>query len=154
MSWSVFPNPQVLDLAQSFYDAAEILDRADGNALPIINLRCHAIELFIKSLHLKDTAIDQGDGIYLLRTSSGRQQGHGLWGSFEQALEAHRVEILKAYPDFHDSLTSLDGVFQESRYIYETGKPLPLGTACRVARHLAMIVPQLQRLAPPSSDQD
>lgn len=151
MSWSVFPNPQVLDSAKSFYDAAEILDRAGGNALPIINLRCHAIELFLKSLHLGYESIDQGDGIALLRTVSGRKQGHGLCGSFEQALAAHQSEILKGYPDLEDSLVALDGVFQESRYIYETGNSLPLGTARRVVQHLAVIVPKLERLALPIS---
>ena len=154
MSWSVFPNPQVLDPAKSFYDAAEILDQADCNALPIINLRCHAIELFLKSLYLGVESIDQGDGIGILRTVSGRKQGHVLLWSFQQAIEAHQAKILEGYPDLQEALEDLDGVFKESRYIYEKGKSLPLETARRVAQHLAVIVPKLEPLALPYSNGD
>lgn len=151
-NWSVFPNLQVLDSAQSFYEAAEILDRENANALPIINLRCHAIELFLKSLYLTDRATDVGDGVMLLQPNSGRGGGHDLRGLFGKALQAHQEDILRDFDDFDASLSALDGVFSQSRYIYETGNSLPFGTARRVVKHLAVTVPSLERLSFPRTD--
>ena len=78
MRVTALPNLQVLDLACSYYKAAEVLDDANANAIPIINLRCHAIELFLKSLHLKDDASDIGGGVFLLRLRSGRRVNNDL----------------------------------------------------------------------------
>ena len=50
---TTLPNVQILDLAHSYYSAAEVLADAGANAIPIINLRCHAIELFLKALPSK-----------------------------------------------------------------------------------------------------
>lgn len=147
MKMTAFPNRQVLDLALSFHDAAEVLHDADANAIPIINLRCHAIELFLKSLHLKDTATDVGEGVSLLRPVTGRGISHSLTDSFGNALQEHRDELVLGMPSLSEDLASLEGVFQKSRYVYENGDRLPLSTAERVSRYLAEKLPELTRLA-------
>lgn len=98
MRVTALPNLQVLDLACSYYKAAEVLDDANANAIPIINLRCHAIELFLKSLHLKDDASDIGGGVFLLRLRSGRRVNNDLRDSLGKALQEHRDELLSDMP--------------------------------------------------------
>lgn len=75
---------QILDLAHSYYSATEVLADADANAIPIINLRCHAIELFLKALHQKDTFTDTGTGVFVMRPGSGRNVSHDLNDSFKK----------------------------------------------------------------------
>lgn len=144
---TALPNLQILDLAKSYYEAAEKLDNSGASAIPIVNLRCHAIELFLKSLHLKDTTTDVGDGVSVFRPSSGRNEGHGLENSFGRALQAHRDELLSDMPDLLDALRQLEGVFQKSRYLYESGDSLPLSNAACVSRFLAKKLTTLPRLA-------
>jgi hypothetical protein len=134
---TALPNLKVRDLAFSYYKAAEVLADTDANAIPIINLRCHAIELFLKSLHLKDTATDIGDGVFLLQPVSGRSVRHYLRDSFDKALQEHRDELLSDMPTLPDDLVNLEGVFQRSRYLYENGGSLPLSEAKRVSQYLA-----------------
>ena len=143
---AALPNLQVRDLALSYYKAAEVLADADANAIPIINLRCHAIELFLKSLHLKDSATDIGDGVFLLRPDSGRSSSQDLKGSFEKALQGHRDELLSNIPTLLDDLENLKGVFQRSRYLYENGHSLPFLEATRVSQYLAEKLPLLPLL--------
>jgi hypothetical protein len=95
---TALPNLQVLDLAHSYYRAAEVLADADANAVPIVNLRCHAIKLFLKSLHLKDAAADIGDGVFLLQPVSGRGVNHDLTDFFGKALQEHCDELLSGMP--------------------------------------------------------
>ncbi len=147
MFTSALPNMQVLDLARSYYDAAELLASAGANAIPIVNLRCHAIELFLKSLHLKDTATDIGDKVFLLRPEPGYRVSHGLCSSFSKALPGHKDELLSGMPSLIDDLSELEGVFQKSRYLYEDGSSLPLSVAERVSRYLARRLPDLPLLA-------
>lgn len=144
---SEIPNPQVLDLAFSYHDAAETLAATAANAIPIINLRCHAIELFLKSLHLEDTATALEDGVYLSRPKSGRGVRHDLKDSLAMAQEPHRQELLSGMISLDDDLDSLEGIFQKSRYLYEDGSSLPLSTAERTCRYLAETVPHLPHLA-------
>lgn len=143
MRFTALPNLQVLDLAESFYNAAEVLKNNGSNAIPIINLRCHAIELYLKALHLKDTETDLGDGLALLRPTSGRCAGHLLGNSFANALQEHQKELLFGMPRLNEELTLLEGIFRRSRYIYENGDSLPFSTAEHVARYLASRIPQL-----------
>jgi hypothetical protein len=143
MRFTALPNLQVLNLAESFYSAAEILKDNRSNAIPIINLRCHAIELYLKALHLKDTATDFGDGVALLRPNSGRGAGHQLGNSFTNALPEHQKELLSGMPRLNEELALLEGIFRRSRYIYENGDSLPFSTAEHVARYLACRIPQL-----------
>ena len=147
MRMTALPNVQILDLAYSYYEAAEVLDSSDANAIPIVNLRCHAIELFLKSLYLTDTATDVGDDVFLLRPSSGRNDGHGLVKSFCKSLQQHRSELLSDMPDLPDELEHLERVFQKSRYQYENGDSLPLSKAACVSRFLAKKLATLPRLA-------
>ena len=147
MRMTALPNLQVLDLAHSYYRAAEVLADADANAIPIINLRCHAIELFLKSLHLKDTATDIGDGVFLLQPVSGRGVNHDLTDSFGKAVQKHRDELLSAMPSLPEDLEKLGGVFQKSRYLYENGGSLPLSIAERVCQFLAEKVAGLPLIA-------
>lgn len=147
MRVTALPNLQVLDLANSYYRAAEVLADAKANAIPIINLRCHAIELFLKALHLKDTATDIGDGVFLLQPVSGRGVSHDLTDSLGKALQEHRGELISSMPSLPEDLKILGGVFQKSRYLYENGGNLPLSTAERVSRFLAEKVAGLPRLA-------
>ena len=147
MTITVFPNGQVLDLAKSYYAAAEFLTDADANAILIVNLRCQATELFLKSLYLTDTATDVGNGVSLFKPSSGRNQGHGLKGSFDKSLQEHRNILLSGMPNLHEELESLEGAFQKSRYLYENRNSLPLGKAARVSRFLADKLAKLPRLA-------
>ena len=70
---TTLPNVQILDLAHSYYSAAEVLADAGANAIPIINLRCHAIELFLKALHQKDTFTDTGHRCICHATGIGSQ---------------------------------------------------------------------------------
>lgn len=137
MRMTALPNLQVLDLACSYYEAAEVLAGVDASTIPIINMRCHAIELFLKSLHLRDIAMDIGNGVSLLRPISGRSVHHNLSGSFGKALQEHRDELTSGMPWLNDDLGNLEGVFQKSRYAYENGQSLPLPTAERVSRFLA-----------------
>ena len=141
------PNVQVLDLAYSYYDAAEVLANSGANAIPIINLRCHAIELFLKALHLTDNATDIGDGVFLLAPNSGRGDGHGLGNSFSKGLKEHRDELLSDMPNLTVELGHLEGIFQKSRYLYENGDYLPLAKAACVSRFLAEKLSTLPRLA-------
>lgn len=145
MKVSVVPNPQVLDLADSYYVASEILATSDGNAIPIVNLRCHAIELFLKSLHLRDTAINARNGALLLRPESGRDVQHNLRESFDKALPEHQNELLSDMNSLKDDLEALKAVFRKSRYIYESGDYLPICMSARVSRYLAEKVPKLTR---------
>ena len=144
---SVLPNVQILDLANSYYEAAKILTDAGANAIPVVNLRCHAIELFLKSLHLTDTATDVGDGVFLLTPSSGRDAGHNLTTSFGKALQVHREALLSGMPDFLEELQLLEGIFQRSRYLYENQDGLPLSKATSVSTVLAENIKTLPRLA-------
>ncbi len=147
MRMTALPNLQILDLAYSYYEAAEVLANAGANAIPIVNLRCHAIELFLKSLHLTDVATDIGDEVFLLRPRSGRNDGHGLVNSLNKALQEHRAELLSGMPDLTNELTYLEGVFQKSRYLYENGDSLPLSKASCVSSFLAERLNKLPRLA-------
>ncbi|SEL39312.1 hypothetical protein [Pacificibacter marinus] len=147
MRMTALPNVQILDLAYSYYEAAEVLANSGANAIPIVNLRCHAIELFLKSLYLTDTAKDVGHGVFLLTPGSGRNDGHSLANSFGKALHEHRTELLSDMPDLPDELTHLEGVFQKSRYLYENGDSLPLSKAACVSRFLAKRLTTLPRLA-------
>ena len=147
MRMTALPNVQILDLANSYYQAAELLTDGGANAIPIVNLRCHAIELFLKSLHLTDTATDVGNGVFLLTPNSGRNQGHGLKKSFDKALQQHRDILLLDMPDLQDELTHLEGVFRKSRYLYEGGNSLPLKKATSVSSFLAEKIPNLPCLA-------
>ena len=147
MRMTALPNLQILDLAYSYYGAAEVLANAGANAIPIVNLRCHAIELFLKSLHLTDVAKDIGDEVFLLTPNSGRNDGHGLAKSFDKALHEHRAELLSDMPDLTEELTHLEGVFQKSRYLYENGDSLPLSKVACVSHFLAERVNTLPRLA-------
>jgi hypothetical protein len=144
---TALPNLQVRDLASSYYSAAEVLDNAEANAIPIINLRCHAIELFLKSLHLKDTTEDIGNGVFLLRPISGRSVRHGLKDSFDKALQEHRDELLCGMPNLVADLIRLEGAFKRSRYIYEDDGSLPFSEAKSVSRYLAEKLPKLRLLA-------
>ncbi|MCJ8334992.1 MAG: hypothetical protein MJH10_12175 [Epibacterium sp.] len=146
MTITVFPNGQVLDLAKSYYAAAEFLTDADANAILIVNLRCQATELFLKSLYLTDTATDVGNGVSLFKPSSGRNQGHGLKGSLDKALQEHRDILLSGMPNLHEELESLEGAFQKSRYLYENRDSLLLGKAEDVSKFLAEELPKLHRL--------
>lgn len=141
------PNLQILNLARSYYDAAEVLANSGANAIPVVNLRCHAIELFLKALHLTDDATDVGDGVFLLTPKSGRNDGHGLQNSFSKALQEHRDALLSGMPDLPAELAQLEGVFQKSRYLYENGDGLPLAKAACVSRFLAANISKLPRLA-------
>ena len=134
---SVLPNGQVQGLARSYYEAAEVLVNADANAIPIINLHCHSIELFLKSLHLTDVATDVGDGIAVLHPKNGRGVSHSLKNSFLQAIPEHSELLAIGMPSLEHDLVSLEGVFQESRYLYESGRSLPLSTAKRVSQYLS-----------------
>ena len=147
MRFTALPNLQVLDLAESFYNAAEVLKNNESNAIPIINLRCHAIELYLKALHLKDTATDLGDVLALLRPTSGRCAGHQLGNSFANALQEHQKELLFGMPRLNEELALLEGIFRRSRYIYENCDSLPFSTAEHVARYLASRIPQLTPIA-------
>lgn len=146
MRMTALPNMQVLDLARSYHEAAEVLADANANAIPIINLRCHAIELFLKSLHLMDSATDIGDGVFLLQPGSGRGVHHDLCDSFEKALQKHHDELLSDMTTLPRDLENLRGVFQKSRYLYENGDSLPFSTAERVSRYLAVKLSELPRL--------
>lgn len=152
MRFTVLPNLQVLDLAESFYSAAEVLENNGSNAIPIINLRCHAIELYLKALHLKDTATDLSNGVALLRPTSGRCAGHQLGNSLTNALPEHQKELLYGMPRLNEELALLEGTFGRSRYIYENGDSLPFSTAEHVVRYLACRIPQLTPI-PVSIDQ-
>ena len=147
---TALPNVQVLDLANSYHDAAEVLSKTDANAIPIVNLRCHAIELFLKSLHLTDIATDVGDGIFLLTPGSGQRQGHRLQHSFDKALQQHRDMMLSGMPDLREQLACLEGAFQKSRYLFENGGDLPLAKAASVSGFLAYKLARLPRLTVPS----
>lgn len=147
MRMAEIPNVQILDLAYSYYEAAEVLANSEAKAIPTVNLRCHAIELFLKSLHLTDTANDIGDDVFLLRPRSGRNDGHGLVNSFDKSLQEHRAELLSDMPDLPNELAHLEGVFQRSRYLYENGDCLPLSRAACVSRFLAKKLATLPRLA-------
>ena len=144
MSWySTIPNPQVLDLAKSYNDAAKILANAKANSIPIINLQCHAIELFLKSLHLKDESIPDGN-VFILRPRSGHDSNHDLINSFKKAQDSHRKELECGMPELCDNLKMLEGIFQQSRYLYEKGGSLPLSVAARVSQYLEDKVPNLE----------
>lgn len=144
-SFSIFPNTQVLDLAQSYNDASNILDENGGNALPILNLRMHAIELFLKSLVVKAQSIDQGDGVFLVRVE--RWGNHVLLNILKEADQCHRTQLLTGLKTLERDLDDLQGLFQDSRYIYETGKNLNIGLARRVVDYLAKEVPKLARIS-------
>ena len=141
------PNTQVLNLALTYHEAAQVLDDARANPIPVINLRCHAIELFLKSLHLRDVASDIGEGVFLLTPSSGKAVNHDLNHSFDKALERHRAELLSDRLTLRDDLAILGGVFQRSRYLYENGGSLPISTAKQVSQYLADRLAVLPRLA-------
>ena len=147
MNETTLPNLQVLNLASSFFEASELLNDASANAIPIINLRCHAIELFLKSLHLKDSVRFDEFGRKFLVPQSGYQSGHDLVASFGHAQEMHRQHLLAGRRSLMDDLGQLNGVFKSSRYIYENGEGLPLGTAEAVSRYLAAVLPELPRTA-------
>ena len=144
---NALPNMQILDLAYSYHEAAEALADSKANAIPIVNLRCHAIELFLKSLHLKDIETDVGTNVYLRRPKSGRDEGHGLVNSFNKSFNEHRAELLSDMPTLLEELTHLEGVFQKSRYVYENGDSLPLSKAANVSRFLASKLKTLPLLA-------
>ena len=136
---------QILDLAHSYYSAAEVLADAGANAIPIINLRCHAIELFLKALHQKDTFTDTGTGVFVMRPGSGRNVSHDLNDSFLKALPAHRDELLREMSTLCDDLKKLYGVFAKSRYLYEAGGSLPHSKAKNVSQLLAEKTANLPR---------
>ena len=143
---TAFPNQQILDLADSFFDASEILARSRANAIPILNLRCHSIELFLKSLHVNNISTDIGWGVSLIRPASGHDIRHGLRSSFERALKEHQDELLCDMPLLLDELGHLEGAFQKSRYLYEAGDSVPVSTAERVSRYLSIKISALPLL--------
>lgn len=147
MKMMSLPNTQVFNLALTYHEAAQVLDDAEANPIPIINLRCHAVELFLKSLHLKDAVSDAGGGVSLLTPSSGKRVNHDLSSSFDRALDQHHAALLSDRPTLRDDLVILEGVFQRSRYLYENGSSLPISTAEQVSQYLAGKMFTLPRLA-------
>lgn len=146
---TTFPNRQIVNLAQSYHQAAEVLIAARANAIPIVNLQCHAIELFLKSLHLEDITTDSGTGtgVLLFTPSSGQNVGHYLVKSFDKAFKEHRDSLLEGMPSLKVYLEDLEGVFRKSRYAYEGPSSLHLGKAEDVSKFLAEELPKLHGLA-------
>lgn len=140
-SYFISPNAQVLDLARSYNDASNILEGNGGNALPILNFRMHAIELFLKSLVVKTLSVDQGGGGFLERVM--RRGDHTLSTTFEKVDYRHKTKLLGGRETLERDLKDLEGLFQDSRYVYESGKSLNIGLAQRVVDYLADEIPKL-----------
>lgn len=138
------PNEQILALAQSYDDAANILDGSGVNALPILSLRMHAIELFLKSLVAKTLSADQGNFGFLARIK--RRENYTLSSTFEKVDYRHKTRLLGARETLSCDLKDLERLFQDSRYAYGIGKNLNIGLCQRVVGYLAKETPNLVRI--------
>lgn len=127
------PDPQVQDVADQFFDAAEILwGPHSGVLIPAIINSVLAIELYLKSLNaysvIKNPQ-DYGDGVRGGRvTVEPETSRHELTKIFEvlegdvkNALETAfaRSSIFTLGASFKDCLSTYDDVFIKVRYIYE-----------------------------------
>jgi hypothetical protein len=127
------PDPQVKDVADQFFDAAEILWVAhSGVLIPAIINSVLAIELYLKSLNaysvIKNLQ-DYGDGVRGgLVTVEPETSRHELTRIFESlegdvkiALETAfaRSSIFTSGVSFKDCLRKYDDAFIKVRYVYE-----------------------------------
>jgi hypothetical protein len=127
------PDPQVKDVADQFFDAAEILwVPHSGVLIPAIINSVLAIELYLKALNaysviknLRDYGSGIRGGLVTVEPETSRHELIKIFdvldGDVKHALETAfaRSSIFTSGSNFKDCLSAYDDVFIKVRYVYE-----------------------------------
>lgn len=127
------PDPQVKDVADQFFDAAEILwIRESGVLIPAIINSVLAIELYLKSLNaysviksLEEYGNGVRGGLVTVEPETSRHELTKIFDVVEVPLRNEfettygQSRFFKPGSSFRDCLSRYDDVFVKVRYIYE-----------------------------------
>ena len=133
------PNPQIADAAYQYEEVARLLLRQlpqHNCVLPLLTIAAFAVELFLKSLNAKTVYIsleeELGEGAYRL-SAKPIAQGHRLKQLFDKLPDdiKSRLEVFcnssaigRRFATIGSALEQFNGMFVDSRYIFEQGKTL------------------------------
>ena len=132
------PDPQVRDVADQFFDAAELLwaqPPGSGVVVPAIINSVLAIELYFKSLtaysvikNIEDYGNGVSGGIVTVEREKSGKTGHELTDLFDAMEDWIKDElenkflgssIYNSTSKFRGCLSTYDSVFVKVRYVYE-----------------------------------
>lgn len=114
------PNMSILGFADTYFEAGGLLyDEPPGRGfyLPATNLLCHSIELYLKSVINPASFRPTHHGVF--KEETDRRGSHQLSDMLSELIPEYRETLTDARSTLERELTSLEGLFQASRYPFE-----------------------------------